>query len=111
MEFKARQPFLRVSPRKLRLVADLVRGRKVQTALDALDLSSKRWAKDVAKLVRSAVNNASQNRGVNVDALVVKKICVDQGPTMKRFMTRARGSGARILKRTSHMFVVLDERK
>lgn len=111
MEFKARQQFLRVSPRKLRLIADLVRGRKVQTVLDSLDLSSKRWAKDVAKLVRSAVNNASQNRGVNIDALIVKKICVDKGPTMKRFMTRARGSGARILKRTSHMFVVLDERR
>ena len=110
MDFTAKQKNIRVSPRKLRLVVDMVRGKPVQLALDTLDLHKKRWSLTVSKLERSALNNASQNRGTNVDALLVKSICVDKGATYKRFMTRARGGASRILKRTSHMTVVLGEK-
>lgn len=110
MEFTARQKFLRVSPQKLRLVADVARGKGVQKAIDQLRFNDKKWAKNVLQLIESAVNNASQHRGVDVDKLVVKRIFVDQGPTMKRFMTRARGGASRILKKTSKLTVVLEEK-
>lgn len=110
MEFSARKKNLRVSPRKLRLLVDVVRGRDVQNAIDSLRFSERRWSREVVMLIRSALSNATQSRGVNVDTLFVKKIFVDQGPTIKRFMTRARGSGAGILKRTSNLTVVLDEK-
>jgi large subunit ribosomal protein L22 len=101
---------LHISARKLRLLANLARGKDVQHAIEVVRYSNKKLASEVIKLIRSAVNNASQVRGVNVDRLFVKRIMVDQGPTLKRFMTRARGSGARILKRMAHMTVVVDER-
>lgn len=102
---------LRISARKLRLLANLARGKDIQQAIDVVRYSNKKLATEVVKLIRSAVNNASQVRGVNVDRLFVRTITVDQGPTLKRFMTRARGSGARILKRMAHMTVVVDERQ
>ena len=111
MEFIARQKNIRVAPRKLRLLADLIRGKGVQMAIDDMNVSSKRWSKQVSKIVKSALNNASQNRGVNVDNLYVKRVFVDKGPTMKRFMTRARGGAATILKRMAHLTVILDERQ
>lgn len=111
MEAVAKLKNIRISPRKLRLVVDVARGKNVQRAIDELRYSANTMAGEVVKLIRSAVNNASQQRGVNVDNLIVKKIFVDQGPTMKRFMTRARGSSARILKRMSHLTVIVDEAK
>ncbi|MCP5463671.1 MAG: 50S ribosomal protein L22 [Deltaproteobacteria bacterium] len=110
MEFKARIKNLRVSPIKLRQVVDLARGKQVQRAIDSLRFEKRANAKDIQKLIESAVNNASQSRGVNLDSLYVKQIFVDQGPTYKRFMTRARGGASRILKRTSHVTVILDEK-
>jgi len=111
VEFKATANNLRISPQKLGLLADMVRGKKVQVAVDSLKFTDKKWAKNLVSLIHSAVNNASQNRGVNVDSLYVKRIYVDQATTLKRFMTRARGGASRILKRSSHISVILDEKK
>lgn len=111
MEFTAKSEFLRVSPRKLNAVAQLVRGQDVQKALDRLRFTDRRWSKKVMALIESAVNSASQVRAVNVDNLFVKTIQVGPGPTLKRFLTRARGSASQILKRTSNITVILKERK
>ena len=109
MEAVAKLKNIRMSPRKLRLVADAVRGKPVQSAIDDLSFSTNTMAIQVVRLIRSAINNASQNRGVNVDNLVVKKIYVDQGQTLKRIMTRARGSADQLLKRSAHLTVIVDE--
>jgi large subunit ribosomal protein L22 len=105
----------RVSARKARLLADEIRGRGVEEALSILDLSAKRFAKPLAKLVRSALANAEDknNRdkaGIDLDNLVVGSIQVNQGPSMWRIRARAQGRAAWIQKRTSHVEVVLSER-
>jgi large subunit ribosomal protein L22 len=104
----------RVSARKARLLADEVRGKGVDEALTILDLSRKRFARPLAKLLRSAVANAEDrnNRGkagIDVDNLVVETILVDQGPSMWRIRPRAQGRATWIQKRTSHVKVVLAE--
>jgi large subunit ribosomal protein L22 len=100
--------YLRVSPRKVRLVAAQVRGMPVGDALATLKFTSAAAAKPLAKLLRSAVANAEQKGGrVDVDALVVKTLNVDQGPKMRRFMPRAQGRAFRIEKKTSHVYVEL----
>ncbi len=114
MEAKARLSNYRVSARKARLVADEIRGKGVEDALTILDLSSKRFAKPLAKLVRSALANAGEKNsrdhaGIDVDNLVVDKICVDEGPSMWRIRARAQGRAAWIQRRTSHVEVVLAE--
>ncbi|HBF13582.1 MAG TPA: 50S ribosomal protein L22 [Deltaproteobacteria bacterium] len=110
MEAKAKFTYIRQSPRKLRLVVDLVRGKGVQEALDCLKFQRKVGAVDVSKLIRSAVANALQKGGARADRLFVKTIMVDQAAIMKRFMPRAKGSASSIQKKLSHMTVVLDER-
>jgi large subunit ribosomal protein L22 len=100
--------FLRVAPRKVRLVADEVRGLKVGDALAMLKYIPQSAAEPLAKLLRSAVANAEQKGGrVDVDALVVKTLTVDQGPKMRRFMARAMGRAYRVEKKTSHVCVEL----
>jgi large subunit ribosomal protein L22 len=100
--------YLRVAPRKVRLVADNVRGMKVGEALAMLKFTPQSAAKPLAKLLRSAVANAEQNGGrVDVDALFVRTLTVDQGPKMRRFMPRAMGRAFRIEKKTSHVYVEL----
>jgi len=100
--------FLRVAPRKVRLVADEVRGLPVGDALAILKFTPQAAAKPLAKLLRSAVANAEQKGGrVDVDALVVKTLTVDQGPKMRRFMPRAMGRAYRVEKKTSHVYVEL----
>jgi large subunit ribosomal protein L22 len=100
--------FLRVTPRKVRLVADEVRGMPVGDALAMLKYTSAAAAKPLAKLLRSAVANAEQKGGrVDVDALFVKTLNVDQGPKMRRFMPRAQGRAYRVEKKTSHVYVEL----
>jgi large subunit ribosomal protein L22 len=100
--------FLRVAPRKVRLVADEVRGLKVGDALAILKYTPQAAAEPLAKLLRSAVANAEQNGGrVDVDALVVKTLTVDQGPKLRRFMARAMGRAFRVEKKTSHVYVEL----
>ena len=109
MEVKAKLRYLRISPRKVRLVVDLVRGKKVDEALHILSFTRKKASRPVAKLIRSAVANADQRGDVDVDNLYIKRIHVDPGPTFKRYRARAMGRVGRILKRTSHITVVLDE--
>jgi large subunit ribosomal protein L22 len=100
--------FLRVAPRKVRLVADAVRGRKVGDALAMLKYTPQAAAEHLSKLLRSAVANAEQKGGrVDVDALYVKTLTVDQGPKMRRFMARAMGRAFRVEKKTSHVYVEL----
>ena len=109
MEACAKLSFVRLSPQKARLVVDMVRGKGVQEALSILKFSPQKAAEIVAKLVSSAVANAEQ-KGVNdVDRLFVKTIFVDQGPVLRRFMPKGRGSASRIRKPTSHITVVLGE--
>jgi large subunit ribosomal protein L22 len=100
--------FLRVAPRKVRLVADVVRGMKVGDALATLKYTPQAAAEHLSKLLRSAVANAEQKGGrVDVDALFVKTLTVDQGPKMRRFMPRAMGRAYRVEKKTSHVYVEL----
>jgi large subunit ribosomal protein L22 len=110
MEASAKLKFVRLSPQKTRLVADMVRGKAVQEALNILKFSPKRPADVVAKLVRSAVANAEQMGVSDVDRLFVKALFVDQGPVLKRFMPRAQGRATKIRKPTSHITVIVDEK-
>jgi large subunit ribosomal protein L22 len=100
---------LRVSPRKLNLVAQSIRGLKVEKALAELQFSSKRIALDVRKCLQSAVANAENNHSLDIDALVVAHAYVGKGLVMKRMNTRARGRGARIEKPFSHLTIVVRE--
>ena len=114
MAVKARLSNYRVSARKARLLADQIRGKGVEEALSILDLSNKRFARPLAKLVRSALANAEEknNReqaGIDIDNLVVHRITVDQGPSMWRIRARAQGRAAWIQRKTSHVQVVLSE--
>ena len=109
METRAVAKYIRISPQKVRLVADLIRGKKVEDALNILMFTPKGSAPVIAKLLKSAVANAGQKEGVDVDTLVVKQIAVDEGPTMKRFRARAMGRGTRILKRMSHITITVEE--
>jgi large subunit ribosomal protein L22 len=110
MEVKARLRFARISPRKARLVADLVRGKRSEEALNILNFTKKAAAKILIKLLKSAIANATQKKTIDIDRLYVKQIMVDQGPTMKRYQSRALGRATTIRKRTSHINIVLDER-
>lgn len=111
MEARASMKQIRISPRKARLVADLIRGKDASDALAILATNPKRKISDaLTKLVTSAMANAQENMSLDVDKLYVKTLLVDQGPTMKRWLPRMRGRADRILKRTSKITVVLDER-
>jgi len=101
----------RISPQKARLVADQVRGLPVNRALDLLKFSDKKAAGLIYKVLFAAISNAENNAGDDVDELKVKTITVDEGPMLKRFMARAKGRGTRILKRTSHITVIVGEGK
>jgi len=100
----------RQSPRKVRLIADLVRGKKVSEALVTLQFVDKRAADPFAKMIKSAVANAA-DQGKNTDNLVVKTVTVNKGVTYRRMMPRARGSASRINKRNSHILVELGDKK
>ena len=108
-EAKAVARMLRVSPQKLNLVAQLIRGKKVETALSDLQFSSKRIAKDVKKCLESAIANAENNHDLDVDDLVVAQAFVGKALVLKRFHARARGRGARILKPFSNLTIVVRE--
>ncbi|MDY6971646.1 MAG: 50S ribosomal protein L22 [Thermodesulfobacteriota bacterium] len=109
MESRAAARFIRISPRKIRLIMDQVRGKKVEEALNILSFASQKGARILHKLVNSAVANAQQNSDVDVDSLYIKLIYADEGPTLKRWRPRAQGRATRIRKRTSHLTVVLAE--
>jgi large subunit ribosomal protein L22 len=112
MEFTARARYLKGSPQKVRLVADLVRGKDVQEAANILQLTTKRAARQVEKLLKSAVANAeNRDDAVDVDRLYIREIFVDGGPSMKRIRPAPMGRAFRILKRQSHVTIKLDTRK
>ena len=110
MESRATTRNVRIAPRKMRLVADLVRGKGVEEALAVLESLPKKGARIVSKTLRSVVANAEDTQSVDVDRLYVKTIAVDGGAVMKRFMPRAHGRATVVRKRTSHLTVVVDER-
>ncbi len=109
MEAKAVAKYIRISPQKARLVADVVRGQEVESAINALRFMPQKGARLIRKVIESAVANAAQNDSIDVDTLYVKTIFVDGGPMLKRIRPRAMGRATKILKRTSHITVVLDE--
>jgi large subunit ribosomal protein L22 len=109
METRAVLKYVRVSPRKIRLIMDQVRGRKVGEALQLLTFSPQKGAFLLKKLIDSAVANAQENANLDVDGLYIKRVFADEGPTMKRFRPRAMGRATRIRKRSAHMTVILDE--
>jgi len=109
MEVKAVAKYIRISPQKVRKITGAVKVKPVETALNTLKFMPQKSAGLVGKVLRSAVANADQNANLDVDNLIVRNILVDQGPTLKRFRARARGRGSRILKRTSHITVIVAE--
>jgi len=109
METKAVAKYIRISPQKTRLVADVVRGMDVETALTTLRFMPKKAARILRKVIESAVANADQMETIDVDSLYVKSIQINGGPSLKRFRPRAMGRATRIIKRTSHITVVVDE--
>ena len=109
METRAVAKYVRISPRKVRLVMDQLRGRRVEEALNLLNFAPQKGAYIVKKLISSAVANAEENTEIDVDTLFVKTIYADEGPTLKRFRPRAMGRATRIRKRTSHITVILEE--
>ena len=110
MEVKATAKTIRISARKVRLVLDLVRGKDCKEALGILKLTPNHSADVIAKVVKSAMANATHNYQLNEDNLYIKECYANEGVTLKRWMPRAKGSASQILKRTSHITVVVDER-
>jgi large subunit ribosomal protein L22 len=110
MDIKAQIKFIRMSPRKARLVVDLIRGLDVEKAIDQLQFMTKAAAKPVLKLLNSAISNAINNFKLKKENLYIKTITVDGGPVLKRWRPRAFGRAAPILKRSSHINLVLGER-
>lgn len=110
MEVAARLRFARISPQKCRLVADQVRGKPVEQALQILAFSPKKAAGIVKKVLESAIANAEHNEGADIDELKVSRIFVDEGPTMRRWKPRAKGRVNHILKRTSHLTVMVGDK-
>jgi large subunit ribosomal protein L22 len=110
MEARALAKYIRISPQKVRLVVDLIRGKGAEEALNLLTVSQKGAAHTVAKVLRSAIANAEDKGASDVDKLYVKTVYVDQGPTMKRMRARAMGRSNMIRKKTSHITIVVDEK-
>ncbi|MFT5426110.1 MAG: large subunit ribosomal protein L22 [Gammaproteobacteria bacterium] len=109
MSTSAKLTNTRLSPQKMRLVADQVRGLPVEKAIDVLTFSNKKAAAVIKKVLESAIANAEHNDGADIDELRISEILVDAGPTMKRLRPRARGRADRIIKRTSHVKVTVSE--
>jgi large subunit ribosomal protein L22 len=109
MEVRSIYRYARISPFKVREVTREIQGLPVSAALDVLAFTPKKAASLIGKTLKSAVANAENNANLKVDGLVVKEAVVGEGPTMKRMMARARGSGSKILKRTSHIRIVLSD--
>ena len=109
METTAILRSVRLSPQKGRLIADMIRGLPVERALEILQFNIRRSAKRMKKVLESAIANAEHNQGADVDELRVHAVLIDAGPTLKRFHARAKGRGARILKRTSHITITVSD--
>ncbi len=109
MQVSAITKYIRMSPQKVRLVVDQVRGLSVARALDVLRMSNRSAALPVRKTLESAIANAENNEGADIDELSVEAAYVNVGPTLKRFRARAKGRGARILKRSSHITITVGD--
>lgn len=110
MEAKAIARHIRIAPRKIRIVIDLIRGKNVGEAFAILKYTPKVGAEVLEKVLKSAIANAEHNYDLNTDALYISQAFVDQGPTLKRIHPRSRGQAFKILKRTSHVTLVVKER-
>ena len=110
MEVKATAKTVRIAPRKVRLVIDLIRGKDCKEALGILELTPNHAADAVKKVLKSAMANATHNHQLDEEKLYVKECYANEGITIKRWMPRAKGSASQILKRTSHITVVVDEK-
>lgn len=110
MEAKAVAKYIRIAPRKVRIVVDLIRGKSVGEAIAILKFTPKVGSEVVEKVLKSAIANAEHNNDMNVDNLFVSEAFVDQGPTLKRIHPRSRGQAFKILKRSSHVTVAVKER-
>lgn len=111
MEAIAKASHLRLTPRKARLVADLVREKSIEEALDILKFTNKKASPLIEKVLRSAISNAVNNFEMNEEKLYVSKILIDAGPVLKRIKPRAKGRADRIIKKTSHITVTVSEKK
>ncbi|MFO7838135.1 MAG: 50S ribosomal protein L22 [Desulfosalsimonadaceae bacterium] len=109
MEARATGKYMRISPQKVRQVVGTVKGQPVEAGLNRLKFMPQKASGVVEKILRSAVANADQQGEMDVDALMIKNIIVNEGPMLKRFRARARGRATRILKRTSHITVIVAE--
>lgn len=110
MEAKAVAKYIRIAPRKIRVVMDLIRGKNIGEAFAILKYTPKVGADVIEKVLKSAVANAEHNNDMNVDNLFISAAYADQGPTLKRIHPRSRGQAFKILKRSSHVTVVVKER-
>lgn len=108
---KASVQTVRIAPRKVRLVVDLIRGKKIGEAVAILRLTPKAASPVVEKVLNSAIANAEHNYEMDIENLIVSEVFVDEGPTMKRFRPRAQGRASAINKRTSHITIVVSEKK
>ena len=111
METRAITRHIRITPRKARLVVDLIRGKRVEEAIGILELNVRRACGIVVKTLKAAIANAEATQNVDVDALYVTAAFVDAGRTQKRFLPRAHGRATRVVKRSSHVTIVVDEKK
>ena len=111
MDTQAILKYQRISAQKCRLVADSIRGLKVDRALEFLNFTNKKASRLILKALKSAVSNAETNNSINIDDLKIKNVLVNQGPTAKRHMPRARGRVNEILKRSSHITVIVTDGK
>ncbi len=109
MDTTAKLHGVRLSPQKGRLVADLIRGKSVENALNILGFSPKKGAVIIRKVLESAIANAEHNDGADIDELKITRIYVEKGPVMKRFSSAAKGRGVRILKPTCHVYVTVGD--
>lgn len=111
MQVSATHRYARISPQKARLVADLIRGKSAETAVNMLAFSDKKAGALVKKVLDSAIANAENNEGADIDTLKVVAVYVNEGPRMKRMQARAKGRGNRIVKRLSHITVVVGDKR
>ncbi len=107
MDVKAVAKYVRISPQKVRKIVGAIKGKPVENSINSLKFMPQKSAGIVEKILRSAVANADNNNDLDIDRLIVKNVIVDEGPTLKRFRARARGRGSRILKRSSHITVIV----
>ena len=109
MQVKAVSKYIRISPQKARLVIDQIRGLPVNRALELLQFSPKKAAKPIKKTLESAIANAENNEGADIDELRVEMVYIDEGPTLKRWLPRAKGRATSIFKRTSHITIAVGD--